>query len=411
MEGRRALDGAAVPLIAGEAKAARPPARRATAWTAARVRGIALQAVVAALIVAIFGYIAHNTSTNLTRLGVNTGFQFLDRPAGFAITQHLIAYSEASTYGRAFLVALLNTVVLSGLGIVLATIIGFAVGLARLSGNWLVARLAAIYVETLRNIPLLLQIFFWYFAVLRPLPGPRQSLSLGDSFFLNNRGLYLPAPIAEPGAGAAALTLVVAVCALIALVVWSRRHRARTGRAPPPLTLAIACVIAIPALVLTVAGLPVAWDKPALAGFNFRGGIAVIPEFVAMLLALSIYSAAFIAEIVRAGVLAVPKGQVDAARAQGLKQWQIDRFVVVPQALRVIIPPLTSQYLNLTKNSSLAAAIAYPDLMHVFAGTSLNQTGQAFEVMAITMAVYLGFSLVISALMNWYNRASALVER
>ncbi len=411
MEGRRAVDGAAVPLIADAAKAARPPLRRATAWNAARLRGIAIQAVVAALIVAFFGYIAHNTLTNLARLGVNTGFQFLDRPAGFAITQHLVAYSEASTYGRAFLVALLNTLALSTLGIVLATIIGFVVGLARLSGNWLVARLATTYVETLRNIPLLLQIFFWDFAVLRPLPGPHRSLALGDLIFLNNRGLYLPAPIAEPGAGLVAVALLAAIVAAVALVVRSRRRRARTGYAPPTLALALAFVVGLPALAIVATGLPVTWEKPALVGFNFRGGVTVIPDCVAMLLALSIYSAAFIAEIVRAGVLAVPKGQVDAARAQGLRQRQINRFVVVPQALRVIIPPLTSQYLNLTKNSSLAAAIAYPDLMHVFAGTILNQTGQAFEVMAITMAVYLAFSLVISALMNWYNRARALVER
>jgi general L-amino acid transport system permease protein len=411
VEGRRTVDGAAVSLIVGRAKTARPPPRSAAAWTPARLRGLALQAVVAALILAFFAYLAHNTATNLARLGVNTGFQFLDRPAGFAITQHLVAYSEASTYGRAFLVALLNTVLVSALGVVLATIIGFAVGLARLSGNWLVARLSAIYVETVRNVPLLLQIFFWYFAVLRPLPGPRQSLALGDSIFLNNRGLYLPAPIVGPDFSVVALALIAAVGAFIALAVWSRRLRHRTGTTPRAVVLAMACVIGAAALVMASAGSPVTWERPVLAGFNFRGGIAVIPEFVAMLLALSIYSAAFIAEIVRAGVLAVPKGQLDAARAQGLRQWQIDRFVVVPQALRVIIPPLTSQYLNLTKNSSLAAAIAYPDLMHVFAGTSLNQTGQAFEVMAITMAVYLGFSLVISALMNWYNRASALVER
>jgi general L-amino acid transport system permease protein len=345
VEGRRPADRAALPLSA----------RRRAPWRSARARSIVIQAVVALAALAFLGWIASNVAANLARYNVRIGFDFLSRPAGFAVTQSLIAYSEASSYGAAFVVALLNTLVLSAAGIVVATMLGFVIGLARLSPNWLVARLAAVYIETLRNVPLLLQLFFWYFAILRPLPGPRQSLSLFDVVFLNNRGLYLPAPSFD--------------------------------------------------------GFALSWDVPVLTGFNFTGGIAVIPEFVAMLVALSTYSAAFVAEIVRGGVLSVPQGQIEAARALGLRRGAIYRLVVVPQALRAIVPPLTSQYLNLTKNSSLAAAIAYPDLMLVFAGTVLNQTGQPFEVMAITMGVYLAISLAIALLMNWYNRRTLLVER
>ncbi|MBI3707940.1 MAG: amino acid ABC transporter permease [Proteobacteria bacterium] len=380
-------------------------------WRDARVRAVFVQASVAAAVAAIAYFFVHNSLENLERLNVKTGFQFLARPAGFGITQHLIPYDEDSSYGRAFLVALLNTLLVSAISVVLATIIGFTVGLARLSRNWLVAKLATAYVETIRNVPLLLHLFFWYFAVLRPLPGPRQSVVFGGVAFLNNRGLYLPAPILEPGFAAIPIALLVAGLATGALVWWSRRTRLRTGRHHSVIWYAIVLLIGLPFVADVLAGFPIGWDIPRLAGFNFQGGVVVIHEFVALTVGLSIYSAAYVAEIVRAGVLAVPKGQVEAARSLGLRPGQVNRLVVVPQALRVIVPPLTSQYLNLTKNSSLAAAIAYPEIMLVFAGTVLNQTGQPFEVMTITMAVYLGLSLIISLVMNWYNRRITLKER
>ncbi len=380
-------------------------------WSDPRTRSIAAQSLFAAAVLAVFAFVAWNTAANLTRYNIKVGLQFLDRPAGFDILQSLLPYTEASTYGRAFAVAILNTLLLSAIGIVAATVLGFLIGLARLSGNWLVARLAALYIETLRNIPLLLQIFFWYFAMLRPLPGPRQSLSAGGTVFLNNRGLYLPAPVFEPGAGVVGLALILGIGAAIAALALARLVQARTGQRPSTGGIAAALVVGLPLIAAVATDFPLSWDRPALAGFNFHGGAVVIPEFVAMAVALSTYSAAFIAEVVRGGVLSVQNGQIEAARAVGLRQGTIYRLVVIPQALRAIVPPLTSQYLNLAKNSSLAAAIAYPDLMHVFAGTVLNQTGQPFEVMALTMGVYLAISLAISWFMNRYNRRVALRER
>jgi general L-amino acid transport system permease protein len=385
--------------------------RLAPLWRSPRIRSIAIQAALAAVLVAGLAFIAGNTIANLRRLNVNSGFHFLWQPAGFAINQTLIAYSEASSYFAAFVVALLNTLVLSAAGIVVATAIGFVIGIARLSGNWLVARLAAVYVETLRNIPLLLQIFFWYFAILRPLPGPRQSVSLfWGAALLNNRGLYLPAPVVESGLGML-IALLAGIAGAVALSRWARRHQAASGRRPHVLPAVLLLLIGLPGATALLSGFSLHWDRPVLAGFNLQGGMAVIPEFVAMLLALSLYIAAFIAEIVRAGILAISAGQVEAARALGLRRGQIYRLVIVPQAMRVILPPLTNQYVNLVKASSLAAAIAYPDLMLIFAGTVLNQTGQALEVMTITMLVYLTVSLAVSLVMNIYNRRVALVER
>jgi general L-amino acid transport system permease protein len=381
-------------------------------WHSPRTRSIAIQAVIAIVLVAALAWIAGNTITNLQRLNVNSGFRFLWQPAGFAINQTLIPYSEASSYAAAFVVSLLNTLVLSAAAIVFATVLGFVVGLGRLSNNWLIAKLATVYVETLRNIPLLLQIFFWYFAILRPLPGPRQSIPLlGGTALLNSRGLYLPAPVPEPGFWAVVVAGLIGVAASVLLNRWARRRQLLTGQRPRLLGPALGLLVGLPLAAALATGIPLHWDLPRLAGFNLQGGIAVIPEFVAMVLALSLYIAAFIAEIVRAGVLAVPAGQVEAARAMGLRRGPIYRLVIVPQALRVILPPLTNQYVNLIKASSLAAAIAYPDIMLVFAGTVLNQTGQALEVMAITMAVYLVISLAVSLLMNLFNRRMALVER
>lgn len=382
-----------------------------TGWHDPRLRALLLQLLFLAAVLAVLGYVLHNTLVNLESRGISTGFAFLSTEAGFGIVQTLIDYSETSSFGRTFVVGLLNTLLVSALGILLATLIGLLIGVARLSPNWLIARLAAAYVEVFRNIPLLLQIFFWYFAVLRTLPHPRQSLSLGEAVFLNLRGLYLPRPIFEPGFEFVLGTAVVAAVAALLLKRWSRRHRERTGRQVPAGWIGLVALFALPGATFALTGTPLDWELPSLTGFNFRGGITVIPELAALLLALSIYTAAFIAEIVRAGIIGVPVGQNEAAAALGLRGGQRLRLVVLPQALRGIIPPLTSQYLNLLKNSSLATAIGYPDLVNVFAGTTLNQTGQAVEVIAMTMAVYLTLSLLISLLMNWYNARIALTER
>ncbi|MGB5736446.1 MAG: amino acid ABC transporter permease [Thiohalocapsa sp.] len=385
--------------------------RRWTGWNDPRLRALLFQLVFLVAVLGLLGFIVHNTLANLHTRGISTGFDFLANEAGFGIIQTLVEYSETSSFGRTFLVGLLNTLLVSVLGILLATLLGFVIGIARLSGNWLVSRLAAVYVEVFRNIPLLLQIFFWYFAVLRALPRPRDSLSLGDAVFLNLRGLYLPRPLFEPGFGWVFAALMLAVTAALLLAAWARRRRLATGQGLPSGWIGLGLILLLSSLAFVLTGAPLGWELPALKGFNFQGGITVIPELAALLLALTIYTAAFIAEIVRAGILSVPKGQTEAAAALGLKRRHVLRLVIIPQALRVIIPPLTSQYLNLLKNSSLATAIGYPDLVNVFAGTTLNQTGQAVEVIAMTMAVYLSISLSISLFMNWYNARIALTER
>ena len=374
-------------------------------------RAFAIQAVVLVAIVAFLGWIAANVVTNITRLNINTGFSFLSRPAGFEIAQKLIDFGEAATYLDVFLIALINTVVLTAVAIFFATILGFVIGLARLSSNQLVAGVAAAYVEIIRNIPLLLQLFYWYFAVLRPLPNPRQSLNFFDIAFLNKRGLYLPYPVTEPGFGLLVVTILVMILGGLVLAWMNARHRRRTGTSLHSVRAIALLLLAPPAVVAWLTGFPLAWDVPQLAGFNFNGGMAVIPEFVAMAIALSLYGAAYIAEIVRSGIRAVPSGQIDAGRAIGLRSGQISRMIVIPQALRVILPPLGTQYIVLLKNSSLAAAIAYPDLMLVFAGTVLNQTGQPLEVMIVTMASYVLIGLVIGAAINLLNRRVQLVER
>lgn len=352
-----------------------------------------------------------NVRANMQARGIPTDFGFLDNVAGFDINQSLISYSATSTYGRAFLVGLLNTCLVSAIGLVLATIIGFAVGIARLSKNWAVAQFATLYVEALRNVPLLLQLLFWYNAVLKALPAPRQSYALPFGVYLNNRGLFAPELIFGPGAlwvGAALLASAAA-----AILAW-RLLRARGPRAIFRLrhiAAAAILIIGLPVAAFLIAGRPISLVPPELTGFNFVGGIRLLPEFVALVLGLSLYTAAFIAEVVRAGMQAVPRGQSEAAAALGLPRSLALRFVLVPQAMRVIIPLLTSQYLNLIKNSSLAVFIGYPDLVQVFAGTVLNQTGAAVQVIFITMAVYLAISLLTSLAMNLYNRRFALVER
>jgi general L-amino acid transport system permease protein len=389
---------------------AKPPAKPPI-WNDPRYRALFFQVLVLGSIILLCIFLVNNTLANLARQGIASGFDFLGRTAGFSISMTLIEYAEENTYFRAFIVGLINTILVSAIGVVLATIFGFIIGIARLSRNWLIAKLAAVYIETLRNIPLLLQLFFWYFAVLRTLPGPRQSVTLLDTFFLNNRGLFSPKPILEPGFVAIPIASVVAIIAVIFLVRWARKRQEETGQQFHSFYVSLAILLGLPLLAAAVTGYPLSWDYPILHGFNFTGGMELIPEFVALVLALSMYTASFIAEIVRAGILGVSHGQTEAAYSLGLRPGPTLRLVVIPQALRIIIPPLTSQYLNLTKNSSLAAAIAYPDLVLVFAGTVLMQTGQAVEIIGITMAVYLTLSLLISAFMNWYNKKMALVER
>ncbi len=374
-------------------------------------RSAIFQIIAIAALVFFFYTIINNALNNLDARGIATGFGFLNQEAGFGIGLTLIEYNETYSYGRTFIVGLLNTALVSVLGIILATAIGFTMGVARLSTNWLVSRLAAVYIETFRNIPLLLQIFFWYFAVLQALPSARQSLSLGEAIFLNVRGLYFPAPVFNEGSGVVIAAFVIGLIATISISIWARNKQRLTGQQTPMGRIGLGLLVGLPLLVYFVSGMPISLEYPQLKGFNFKGGISIIPELAALLLALSVYTAAFIAEIVRSGINAVSHGQTEAAMSLGLPRPKTLKLVVIPQALRIIIPPLTSQYLNLTKNSSLAMAIGYPDLVSVFAGTTLNQTGQAIEIIAMTMGVYLTLSLLTSALMNLYNRKVALVER
>jgi len=374
-----------------------------------RYRAIAYQ-VALCLVLGFLAYGAiQNMASNLARASIATGFAFWNHTAGFDISQTLIPYApDVSTYGRAFWVGLLNTLLVTVLGIVFATILGFLIGIARLSSNVLIARLAAAYVELIRNIPLLLQLLFWYNAVLKALPGIRESLGVPGGGFLNNRGLFLPRP-EMAGADAIAVAFLAGVAAAFVFLLL----RGRLIRAGGVTAFAVAALLVLvpPAIAFVASGASIAFDYPEVGRFNIRGGIEILPEFVALLAGLVTYTASFIAEAVRAGLAAVAKGQTEAAYALGLRRGATLRLIIIPQAMRVIIPPLTNQYLNLTKNSTLAVAIGYPDLVQVFAGTVLNNTGQAVEVIVITMAVYLTISLATSLLMNWYNARTALVER
>jgi general L-amino acid transport system permease protein len=377
-----------------------------------KVRSIAYQIVLVALILFLVYAAVKNAADNLARAKIASGFGFWNVTAGFDISQTLIEYSaQTSTYGQAFWVGLTNTLLVAITGIFFATILGFIVGIARLSRNFLVARIAAGYVEVIRNLPLLLQLLFWYNAVLKALPEMRDSLVIPGGAFLNNRGLFMPQPISQPGFRYVLAALFIGIAGAIAFRVWAKRRQLLTGQQAPVFWVSLGLVIGVPVLVFLLAGMPLEFAYPEKGRFNIRGGIEILPEFVALLFGLVTYTAGFIAEVVRAGILAVSKGQTEAANALGLRTNPTLRLVVVPQAMRVIIPPLTSQYLNLTKNSSLAVAIGYPDLVQVFTGTVLNQTGQAVEVVVITMGVYLTISLVTSMAMNWYNSRMAIVER
>lgn len=374
-------------------------------------RQIVGQAIIVVLLGGLLWMAASNAIANLQRQNIASGFGFWDRTAGFDISQTLVSYSATSTYGRAFLVGLLNTLLVSVIGIALATIVGFVMGIARLSNNWLIARLATVYVEVARNVPLLLQLFVWYFALIPQLPLPRQSWHLPGGAVLNNRGLSLPAPIMQSDAVIVLGALALGVVGAFFVRLWALRRWKATGERFPVFWMSLALIIGLPLLVAALLGFPITFQYPELSGFNFSGGVVVLPEFIALLAGLVFYTGSFIAEIVRSGIQGVSNGQKEAARALGLTNNQMLRLVVIPQAMRIIIPPLTSQYLNLTKNSSLGVAIAYPDLVSVFAGTVLNQTGQAIEVISITMLVYLTLSLSTSAFMNWFNSRMKLVER
>jgi general L-amino acid transport system permease protein len=365
--------------------------------------GFALQILFVAVLAWIAYEIVANARANLEAQRITSGFGFLANTAGFDVSQALIPYSGSDTYTRVFFVGLLNTLLVAAIGIFFATIIGFLVGLGRLSPNWLLSRVAGAYVELIRNLPLLFQILFWYLAVLATLPNPRQSISLFGSFFLSNRGFVIPKPIGHEGLTAFAIAIVIAIAASLALRSYARRLLFQSGKLLRIWPWVLGLLIGLPLLSALLFGNPVTFEIPELKGFNFSGGSRVIPEFVALTVALSTYTAAFIAEIVRAGVLSVHKGQMEAGSSLGLSRGSTLRLIVVPQALRVILPPLTNQYLNLTKNSSLAVGIGYPDLFSVFAGTTLSQTGQAIEIIAITMGVYLLISLVTSAIMSFYG--------
>ena len=375
------------------------------------VQGVFYQAITLSLVILGIYYIVQNTAQNMVARGLASGFNFLGVESQFDIQMTLIEYSPTSTYFDAFIVGLLNTLLVAGIGILFATIIGFAFGIMRLSSNWLVAKIAESYIEIIRNIPLLLQIFFWYFAVLRALPKPKQSIEFMDSIFLNNRGLFVPDPNVGEGSSILFYLFWISVIISIGIFVWAKKRQNKTGKTFPAFFTSMALIVGTFTLTLAALGFPISFEYPELKGFNFKGGMKLIPELVALTFALAMYTAAFIAEVVRAGIQSVSKGQTEAARSVGLKEGLVLRLIIIPQALRVIVPPLTNQYLNLTKNSSLAAAIAYPDLVLVFAGTALMQTGQAIEIIGMVMGVYLFLSLFTSVVMNLFNRYMKVGER
>jgi general L-amino acid transport system permease protein len=386
-----------------------PPAHRGwrqplAALLRGGARGLATQLAVLTGVALVIGMLTANVAANLQRLGVKTGFGFLDRPAGFDISQTLISYGEQSTYLTAFVVALLNTLLVFVLAGLLATVLGFLIGMGRLSANGIVAAAAGLYVETFRNIPVLIQLLFWYFAVLRPLPGPRQSLSVADVVFLNNRGLFLPSLHFGDGSKLPIAAAAGALLVMLGVLLAARHRRIQSGTGPSWVWCAALPVIGLIGTFWLAPAGAIGWQVPRLAGFNFTGGVAVTPELFALTLGLGLYSAAYVAEIVRSGVQAIPRGQIEAARTLGLSPWQIARMIEVPLALRIIVAPLGAYYVILLKNTSLASAIAYPDLMHVFAGTVLNQTGEPLEVMLITLATYLGLGLLLSGMTSAVNR-------
>jgi general L-amino acid transport system permease protein len=356
-------------------------------------------------------YLVSNTVENLARQKIASGFHYLEREAGFEIGDTMIAYSPASTYSRAILVGLLNTLKVSVLGVIMATVLGTMIGVGRLSNNWLLSRICAWYVEAFRNVPLLLWLFLFYKLISEAFPGPRQAIgTLWNSVFLSNRGLYFPVPLADPIHKWMGVALLIGIAGAWALHRWAKKRQEETGQPFPSISAGFGVALGLPFVVWLLGGAPHHLSWPELKGFNFEGGTVIQPEFTALLAGLVLYTSAFIAEIVRSGILALHKGQSEAAMAIGLSRGQVMRLVLLPQALRVIVPPMTSQYLNIVKNSSLAIAIGYPDLVASI-NVTINQTGQAIENVLIIMAAYLSVSLSISAFMNWYNKRIALRER
>jgi general L-amino acid transport system permease protein len=404
------MQGANGLLTADQGPMAMENTAKTSFWYDPGKRSILYQLVTIGMVALLSYYLISNTLANLERQSIATGFKFLQKEASFEIGEKLISYSAADTYGRALIVGTLNTLLVSSIGIMLTVVLGTLFGVARLSSNWLVSRLAAIYIEVFQDIPILLQLFFWYALFYDMLPSPRQALNPVKGVFLCNRGLILTVPAAHPAYPYMGAALLVAAILAIVLRRWVKRRQDRTGKSFPIVKTTLVLIFGLPLLTWGLAGAPTQMSVPVLQGFNFKGGLSLSPEFAALLLGLVLYTAAFVAEIVRAGIQSVSRGQTEAAMALGLKPGQVLSLVILPQSLRVIIPPLTSQMLNLTKNSSLAVAIGYPDFVSV-AGTTINQTGQAIEGVVLIMAVYLVFSLSTSVLMNWYNKKIKLVER
>ena len=381
-------------------------------WRNQEYRSVFIQITTILILFTFLGMIGNNVVTNLEKAGKEFSFGFLSYPAGYDITfQPFISFSPTDTHLRAAVVGLLNTLLVAVTGVIIASILGFTMGILRLSNNWLISRIVYVFLEFTRNIPVLLHIFFVYGIFLYVLPVPKKAVSISDTVFLTNRGFFIPSPVFEDGFGYVLLALLAAITAVIAFVIWERKNQDETGKNYPVFSISAAIIIGLPLLTFFISGSPLSWDLPAIKGFNFKGGTSLKPEYIALTFALAYYTACFIAEIVRSGILAVSKGQTEASHALGLTHGSTLRLVIIPQALRVIIPPLASQYLNLTKNSSLAIAIGYMDVVATIGGISLMQTGKEMETMIFVLLTYLSISLLISAFMNWFNKRMALVER
>ncbi|GAB4370477.1 MAG: amino acid ABC transporter permease [Kiloniellaceae bacterium] len=380
-------------------------------WSDKRYRAVLMQILVVAGVFALVAFLAANAVANLKELGKTFGFDFLWAPASYDINQALIPYNSRDTHFRAAVVGLINTGLVAVAGCIFATILGFIFGVLRLSSNWLINKIVYCFVEFTRNVPVLVQILLWHGVIVSTLPSPREALSPTEGVYLSNRGFYVPAPVFESGIWVVVVAFLAAVAGTIVFKRWAKRKQEATGQIYPVFSIGVAAIIGLPVIAFFVAGMPISLDTPAFGTFNIRGGMVLKPEFTALWFALSVYTSAFIAEIVRAGIQSVSHGQTEAAYALGIKPNWTMRLIIIPQALRVIVPPLTSQYLNLTKNSSLAIAIGYMDIVATLGGITLNQTGKEMECMLLVLLIYLTISLVISAFMNWYNRRIALVER
>ena len=381
-------------------------------WRNKEARSVIVQIVTVAVVCALIAIGLHNVSVNLEAIGKEFSFDFLTAPAAYDITfSPFIDYTSRDTHIRAAAVGILNTLLVAVCGIVAATLLGFTMGVLRLSSNWLISRMVYVFIEFTRNVPVLLHILLVHGIVVTTLPAARKAINFGDTMFLSNRGFYMPAPVPEDGAGVVGAVFVVVIVAAIVFRRWAKRVQDETGKIYPVFWICTGVIVGATGLAFLATGLPLSWEVPALKGFNFQGGMALKPEFLALWLALTYYTSCFIAEIVRAGILAVSHGQTEASYALGLRPNRTLQLVIIPQALRIIVPPLVSQYLNLTKNSSLAIAIGYMDVVATIGGISLMQTGKEVETMIIVLGVYLVISLTISMFMNWFNRSIRFKER